>query len=99
MHTGSSTGRVPEGECGVRFISRLRAWRHVLVNLHTTVRCYRSTNCGCGPYAHIPSLKKGNQSALLARMSFGHASNGPDFDTDSSRNVNLFRLIALASSI
>ncbi len=32
-------------------------------------------------------------------MSFGHASNGPDFDTDSSRNVNLLRLIALASSI
>jgi len=89
------------GECGVRFISRLRAWRHVFVNLYTTVRCYRSTICGCGPYAHISSLKKGNQSALLAHacMSFGHASNGPDFDTDSSRNVNLLRLIALASSI
>ena len=56
------------GECGVRFISRLRAWRHVFDNLYTTVRCYRSANCGCGTYAHIPSLKKGNQSALLAHV-------------------------------
>jgi hypothetical protein len=41
-------------------------------------------------------------SVAGACMSFGHASNGPDFDTDSSRNLNvnlLVRLIALASSI
>jgi hypothetical protein len=45
----------------------------------------------------IPSLKKGNRSALStgACMSFGDASNGPDFDTDLSRNVNLIRLLAL----
>ena len=93
------------GECGVRFISRLRAWRHVFVNLHTTVRCYRSTNCGCGPYARVHTLAEKGESISVtcascsACMSFGHASNGPDFDTDSSRNVNLLRLIALASSI
>ncbi len=32
-----------------------------------------------------------------ACMNFGHASSGPDFDTDLSRNVNLLRLIASAT--
>ena len=40
----------------------------VLDSLDATVGCYRSANCGCGTYAHIPSLKKGNQSALLAHV-------------------------------
>ena len=35
-------------------------------------------------------------TALLAHvyMSLGHSSDGPDFDTDLSRNVSLLRLIA-----
>ena len=46
------------------------------------------------------ACEKGESISVAgACMSFGHASNGPDFDTDSSRNVNLLRLIALASSI
>ena len=87
------------GECGVRFISRLRAWRHVFDNLYTTVRCYRSANCGCGSCTHTLAEKGESISVAGACMSFGHASNGPDFVTDLSRNVNLLRLIALASSI
>ena len=51
-----------------------------------------------GHVTAIPSesLKKRNQSVLLLRlplsgpcMGFRHASNGPDFDTELSRNVNL----------
>jgi hypothetical protein len=38
-------------------------------------------------------------SVAGACMSFGHAGNGPDFVTDLSRDVNLLRLIAVASSI
>jgi hypothetical protein len=41
----------------------------------------------------IFSLKRESISVAGARMSFGRASNGPDFDTDLSRNVNLLRLI------
>jgi len=48
---------------------------------------------------HTLAEKGESISVAGACMSFGHASNGPDFDTDSSRNVNLLRLIALASSI
>jgi len=48
---------------------------------------------------HTLAEKGESISVAGASMSFGHASNGPDFDTDSSRNVNLLRLIALASSI
>ncbi len=38
-------------------------------------------------------------AVLEDSMSFGHASDGPDFDTDMSRttNVSLLRLIALAT--
>ena len=63
------------GECGVRFTSHLRAWRHVFDNLYTTVRCYRSTNCGSGPYAHIPSLKKERVLKVLG-TSFGVGCTG-----------------------
>ena len=48
---------------------------------------------------HTLAEKGESISVAGACMSFGHASNGPDFDTDLSRNVNLLRLIALASSI
>ena len=48
---------------------------------------------------HTLAEKGESISVAGACMSFGHASNGPDFDTDSSRNVNLLHLIALASSI
>jgi hypothetical protein len=41
----------------------------------------------------IPSLKRESISVAGACMSFGHASNGPDFDTELSRNVNLLRLM------
>ena len=48
---------------------------------------------------HTLAEKGESISVAGACMSFGHASNGPDFVTDLSRNVNLLRLIALASSI
>ena len=47
---------------------------------------------------HTLAEKGESISVAGACMSFGHASNGPDFVTDLSRNVNLLRLIALASS-
>ena len=37
---------------------------------------------------HTLAEKGESISVAGACMSFGHASNGPDFDTDSSRNVN-----------
>jgi hypothetical protein len=95
-------GASTHGECGVRFISRLRAWRHIFDNLYTTVRCYRSTIGQLRLWdicTHTLAEKGESISVAGACMSFGHASNGPDFDTDSSRNVNLLRLIALESSI
>ena len=48
---------------------------------------------------HTLAEKGESISVAGACMSFGHASNGPDFVTDLARNVNLLRLIALASSI
>jgi hypothetical protein len=48
---------------------------------------------------HTLAEKGESISVAGACMSFGHASNGPDFVPDLSRNVNLFRLSALASSI
>jgi hypothetical protein len=48
---------------------------------------------------HTLAEKGESISVAGACMRFGHASTGPDFDTDLSRNVNLLRLIALASSI
>ena len=48
---------------------------------------------------HTLAEKGESISVAGACMSFGHASNGPDFVTDLSRNVNLLRLTALASSI
>jgi hypothetical protein len=56
------------GECGVRFISRLRAWRDVFDNLYTTVRCYRSTNCGFGTYTHRPSHGKGESISVAGAV-------------------------------
>jgi hypothetical protein len=84
------------GECGVRFISRIRAWPHVFDSLYTIVRCYPSTTCCCG---HTLAEKGESISVAGACISFGHASNGPEFDTDLSSDVSLLRLIASASSI
>ncbi len=36
-------------------------------------------------------------SVAGACMSFGHARNGPGFDTNLPRNVNLLRLLAMAA--
>ncbi len=48
---------------------------------------------------HTLAEKGESISVAGACMSFGHGNNGPDFVTDLSRNVNLLRLIAVASSI
>ncbi len=50
-------------------------------------------------YTQTLAWKRGVNERCLRCMSFGHASNGPDFDTDMSRIVNLVRLIALSSLI
>ena len=46
---------------------------------------------------HTLAEKGESISVAGACMSFGHASNGPDFDTDLSRNVNLLRSIAVVN--
>jgi hypothetical protein len=51
-----------------------------------------------GPCTHVLAEKGEPTSVAGACMNFGHASNGPDVDTDSPRHgdVNLLRLIAVA---
>jgi hypothetical protein len=65
---------------GVRSLSHdVEPGDSVFDNLYTTVRCYRSSNCGCGHAAHYTGE---SISVAGACMSFGHASNGPNSDTD-----------------